>query len=614
MTLVVTYAPHDDESGLGYYRRLTADNALSNWRELAAVAGVQRNRGALLAHPEYVAGQLGLEREWARFAGSQEADCRSWGRLHRVSNDAVCPTCLTDEPYLRHHWQHTYVTACPLHRIRLVDRCDACGELLSANRYHVDRCDCGHDLGMLPRVASTSAQHWLSSLIASGGKQSGGTAPNLRGVSVIALVQIVGSLSLFADPTLPPPRRSAAQPRSIDEAVELLAPLESLLADWPVGFKSHVEMRIAAGNPDARTLNTLLGPWYASLRKHCQGSALEPFLRVIIEVAAVHFDGTLGLDAAQSLVAETTEYLRLSEVAKLLGLSVSRMHSAIHGAQCQHRTRRFGTRGQLYEIPRGEVERIRARRHEWVSIDQACELAGVPRSVLEHMMSAGVIALDINWRKDLLKAGQVEQSSVHELVERIRAAAQTEATPDGDKLTWAGLTSRRMGDRQAIQSLMLAIATGEVKAVAVGRRLGDMAFRRTDVTPYFGTPLLESGMSIQALSRLTGWKWESISNWIELGLLQSQSIVLRGQPCRVVLPHQVLAFRQTYMPLADLAQGMGTKSSALSRLLSGIELVGALQLPSGASRGGLIRMSELGQLAVLGARAGHDLFVPASVS
>jgi predicted DNA-binding transcriptional regulator AlpA len=371
-------------------------------------------------------------------------------------------------------------------------------------------------------------------------------------------------------------------------------------------------MRIAAGSPDARTLNTLLGPWYASLRKHGQGSALQPFLKVVIEVAAVHFDGALGLDAAHAIVEETTDYLRSSEAAKLLGFSVSRMHKAIQDGECKHRARRFGTRGQVYEIPRSEVERVRAQRSAWVSIDQACELAGVPASVLAHMMSAGVIRSDANWRTDLLKGGPVDQCSVLELVERIRVAAQPEAVRDDDKLTCAGLTSRRMGDRQAIQSLMSAISRGEVKAVAVGRRLGDMVFRRTDVTPYFGTPLLESGMSVHSLSRLTGWKSESIAHWIEQGLLQAESIELRGQPCRVVLPHQVLAFRHQYMPLADLAQGMGTKSSALSRLLSGIEVVGALKLPGGASRGGLIRVAELGQLAVLGARAGHDLFVPAA--
>lgn len=70
-----------------------------------------------------------------------------------------------------------------------------------------------------------------------------------------------------------------------------------------------------------------------------------------------------------------------------------------------------------------------------------------------------------------------------------------------------------------------------------------------------------------------------------------------------------MTFRQTYVPLADLARGMGTKSSALSKLLPGIELVGARQLPGGAMRGGLVRIVDLYRLAMLGARAGQDLFV-----
>jgi hypothetical protein len=57
---------------------------------------------------------------------------------------------------------------------------------------------------------------------------------------------------------------------------------------------------------------------------------------------------------------------------------------------------------------------------------------------------------------------------------------------------------------------------------------------------------------------------------------------------------------------------MDTKASALSRLLPGIKLVGAKQLPDGAMRGGLVRIAELGRLALLGAKAGEDLFVPAA--
>lgn len=612
MSLVVTFAPQDDESGFGYYRRLAEANVLSSWRELSGLAGVQRTRGALFAHSDFVAGQLGLESAWAHFAGQQEAVCRSWGRLHRVQADAVCPVCLANGDYMRHYWGHTYVTACAHHRILLVDRCSDCGEFLSPNRYHIGQCDCGQVLHTLPRIASTPAQHWLSTLIASAGKQSGGVEPTLRGVDVITLSQVVGTLCLHADPTMPAPRRGAALPTTIAEAIDLLAPLDGLLADWPSGFQLHVEKRIAAGRPDARTLNTLLGPWYIGLRKLCQGTALEPFLKIIIEVAAIRFDGALGLDSAKAMVEDVTEYTRLADAAKAIGVSASHMHNAVQAGKCIYRTRRAGTRGLVYEIPHVEVARIQEQRNQWMTGPDACELAGVSSSVLEHMMAAGVVRSDVNWRHDILKGGVVERRSMLELTERIREAAGPAVSPDDERVVWAGLTSRRMGDRQAIRALMQAIADGKVKAVVCGRKLGDMAFRRADVAPYFGTPLLEAGMSIQQLSKFTGWKWESISHWIAEGLLDSHSIVLRGQPCRVVLPHQLLAFRQTYVPLADLARGMGTKSSALSRLLSGIELVGAQKLPGGAARGGLIRIAELGRLAVLGARAGHDLFVSAS--
>ena len=96
MSLLVTYAPRQDESGLGYYRRLATDNVLSGWRELAGLAGVSRSPGALLEQADHVAGQLGLEREWTQYARRQDVAKRSWGRLYRTQADAVCPACLAE--------------------------------------------------------------------------------------------------------------------------------------------------------------------------------------------------------------------------------------------------------------------------------------------------------------------------------------------------------------------------------------------------------------------------------------------------------------------------------------------------------------------------------------
>lgn len=130
MGLIITYPPHNDESGMGYYRRLSADNALFGWRNLAGAAGVERQRRTLMMCTDDVAHNLGLDPAWAEFARQKEELCRDWSRLHRTQSDAVCPACMAESPYLRHSWEHAYVTACPKHHILLVDQCNACGEQL----------------------------------------------------------------------------------------------------------------------------------------------------------------------------------------------------------------------------------------------------------------------------------------------------------------------------------------------------------------------------------------------------------------------------------------------------------------------------------------------------
>lgn len=612
MSLIITYAPRNDESGLGYFRRLSADNSLFGWRNLTDTARVERSRHALLTRTDDVARNLGLNSTWTESASQKESLSHNWGRHRRSQSDAVCPACLAESPpYLRHQWEHSFVTACPKHSIQLVDQCNACGKHLSPERLFIGLCSCGHDLGSLPRIPALPAQQWLSALVGSDGQKPDSMKPVFQGVDVNVLVKVIRILCLHPDPKQPALTRRSALPKTAAEAVDFLAPLEVLLADWPTSFQAHVEERIAVGRKDARTLNTLLGDWYISLRKLCQGTPLEPLLQIIIDVAARKSDCVLGLDSAKTMAEDATGYVRASDAAKAIGVSVSRLHDSIHSGECEHRTRRTGTRGQVYEIPCVEVERIQQQRAKWISDTDACELARIPPVVLERMKAAGIIRSDIRWREDLMKGGPVERQSVWELYERVGGFAEHTTVEDDSTLTWAELTSRRMGEKQAIESLMKAIANGDVKAVVRAQTLGEMTFFRSDVSSYFGTPLLEAGMSIQQLAKATGWKWESISHWINEGLLASETIQRRGQLCRVVSPHQLLAFRQSYIPLADLGRAMDKKASALSCLLPGVKLVGAQQLPDGASRGALIRIAELGWLAVLGARAGEDLFVPA---
>ena len=405
------------------------------------------------------------------------------------------------------------------------------------------------------------------------------------------------------DPTVPPPRRSTAKVRGLQEAIEFLAPLDVLLAHWPTGFEQHVVERIQAGDRSARTLNSLLGRWWADVRSACQDDGpLRLFVEVVLRVAARTYDGRLGWDAENSLIADITGYVSLAEAAKALGVSRDRLTKACRAGQCGHRTRRFGTRGTAYEVSTLEVQRIDAQRAEWISEHAACELAQVSPAVMRNMVSAQVVDGDTRWRSDISKAGPIGRPSMVKLLETLRSHAKPHGAQNAEVMTWAEFTSRRMGDKHAIQALMQAAATGELVAVQRGRTIGQMGFLRSSVAPYFGTPLLEAGMSMQQLAKATGWKWESIAHWMSIGVLESQDILLRGQRCRVVSSEDLLSFRRTYLPLADLAKAMGTKSSALAEMLPTLEIIGAKPLPNGSKSGGLVRVADLGRLALLGAR------------
>lgn len=422
-----------------------------------------------------------------------------------------------------------------------------------------------------------------------------GNQQDVEPQAIAALVKLLGQ---HADPILPHAYKNQALPTTLGTALEFLASLEGMFAQWPKNFEAHVKARIEAGKKDARTVNSLLGHWLRELRKIAEHPPLKMFLDITLDVCQQHFNGRLGGHDKTSAPADAN-FKRVSEAAALIGVSRDTLVKAMAEGKCAYRTMQYGTKGKTYEVSLREIARIKSRRDEWVSDISACELLSVSPSVLKSMAVASVIRLDAKWRGDIYKGGPVQNASLEKLRESLEKFSDIQKT-DEETVAWSALTSRRMGDKSAIQSFMQAAMKGEVRAVKIGKKVGDFAFLRSDVQHYFGTPLVETGMSITQLAKATGWKDESISHWIQQQLLEAEQIQLRGQPCRVILPEQLLRFRCTYMPLADLAKAMGTRSSSLIDKLADVDIVGAKKLPNGAQRGALIRIADLGKWAMAG--------------
>ena len=603
MGLLWTFAPIEDESPLGYYRRLSTANQLGGWQELACMVGSSRYPTVLLNDPLSVAGHLGLNPEWTQEVSRRDALQLKWRGLQRVKAEAVCPACLEESGHIRLHWEHRFVTSCRRHQMNLISVCECCAQPIKNTRVSITHCDCGHDLRKQKAPAASAGLLWISDLVATGSSGHDSHGPVVSGASERDASKLIKAICSMSAPDAAAPRQNAAMPADLAGCIRYLRPLEYLLQDWPAKFEDHVRERIIAGDANTRTLNGLLGPWYRQIKEAALAGPLRPFLEVLLSVAAKEFSGSLGLDAASEVASGVSGHVLVKQAAKEIGISRDLLLNALTVGAVAGRTKQFGAKGMLYEISTDEVQRLKAARTGWISSEQACELLAIPQSVLGTLCATGAVNADINWRRDILKGGEIEMASLVTLKDKLHNQSQP-AVKDGQWIELRDLTSRRLGEKRSVQALFKAIVAGEVKTL--GSRsstgIGSLRYLLEDVRQFFGAPALEAGMSITDLTKMTGWKHESISHWISQGLLEATTIMLRGQPCRVISPAQLLRFTQTYIPVANLAKQLGCLPSGVSLRMPDLEVIGAQQLSAGAQRGGLVRLSDISRIAATACR------------
>ncbi|MBD2222562.1 TniQ family protein [Calothrix sp. FACHB-1219] len=596
--LLTTFSLQKDEGGLQFYRRLSAANGMLGWKELARISEVSGSRSALFNHPEHVSRMLGIESAACHMASAREELTLSWRGLRRSGFDAICPHCLKESAHLRQSWEHVYMVACPKHKTLLVDRCGACGIRLSDQREHLEVCACGHNLLESQPKPATQTQLWVSSVIASGNVNGLPGFPDLQDVPVELFALLVRTFCQLYDPAFSVTRENATAPKAVLEAIEFLRPLEQLLTQWPRGFEDHIRERIDLSPQGGRTLNTRLGKWYLRIKEVASEGPLGVFLEVIHNVAANDFSSVLALDHVCGLVGRSRSHLMLPDAAARIGVHWSTLRKAVEAGEVECIKRPYANRGDAREIPVAEVERVILARKGWIKESAARELTGVPEHVFKELVQAGLVVSDGSARSNIRRGSPIEASSIERLLALLKDGTRRDASDDEARVRLNELEIRRLGDKQAMARLFAAIASGDIRPLNVAETVGDFEFLESDVQTFFSSRSTEAGLTIQALSEATGWKWESISHWVNEGLLESVPGVLRGQPCRVVMPEHLVRFSQTYVTLSSLAHSIGARPSELLERLGSVKVFGGKPLPSGAMRGGLVRLADLATAAL----------------
>lgn len=365
-------------------------------------------------------------------------------------------------------------------------------------------------------------------------------------------------------------------------------------------------MRFAQGPRDAFSLSGRLGAWYLNLDKICRKRDRFPIVWQIFSDAVLdNFDGVLrGQSGLTPSPGKVRQFLGLAEAARSLQVSVQAIQDAVSKGHIKGRVGREGMHYRVTLISRTECERIQVSRADFLSASAAAARLKVSQAILKNLVTSGVLDSDDGWHTSIFKSGPIARASLSMLEERLSGFVNPK--PIGETLKFTQMTARRTVDNKALIALYQAIFSGVV--CPVGRDsldgLGGFMFCAAEVKQYLGSAALMDAMTLTQVEAVTGFKYDSLSRWTQLGLLHSRSVVLQGRVSRVVSVRDLSEFRKQWIPVSDIASAVDSKGSAITTLLKnlGIGIHGQTVQENGPRRGGLIRLQDLSILAGLAPR------------
>ena len=260
--------PAPNESLLGYLRRLGDLNFYTDTSSFMCSIGVTFGR-QLVEEIDGLAAILGVSaNSLLEIAPSAKSDGLLQWAFQRRKADPICPLCIAEGRPHHQSWQHALVASCPLHDLLLQTHCDICGQERTFRSGGWKTCTCGTSLTRFKHEPAPAIVRVVSKLI-SGMEITGDISrlpPSFRGGHTIPdLARFLFFLATSANPSRTGKDGKTPIPKTVTEAVDMLANAEEILLDWPHGFDALVQNRIEISRNEQPSMRARLGRWHERL-------------------------------------------------------------------------------------------------------------------------------------------------------------------------------------------------------------------------------------------------------------------------------------------------------------------------------------------------------------
>ena len=590
-----------DESLNGYLLRLADENFLGSINTLLRPTGVRFKASYADLELASIAQYHGLDeqqlRRLSRFPTINGSI--AGGYFLRKAAVAVCSECLRESGYIRQAWHHQLVTACPQHRVVLIDQCPECQTPLELNRGAVSHCRCGCDLTLADSRRADAANIFVSSMLMRHEEHN----PVLEGLSDESGVpdDIDKFLLFLANLTLVVPHRKNA---AIDfqRALDINQACYAIARDLPVCFRAFVLAKVQAANQaDSSRFIRHLGGWYKELNASFTSAAYAPVRVIASEIILSHAQAPINRKmkyiGAALLGLKAT--FTVTEAARLLGSSPDRIVSFVKTGQLPGKV----MNGALVEfclVDRVAVEALQQAAKGLITCKDLLRILNVSRRVRERLLESGVLNRVSDVDRPLFARGEFRQTDVQRLIDTLTGALD-EIVCD-KTLGIEDISAKRFSNQQTCEIYRL-IFTGQVRPVSRHSDVQGLAAYRFDhdeILSHLRQDPSLFELTITDLTKMTRWKHETIKGWVERGLLPARVEPLGGQRRVFISVANLVTFLSTHLVAADAAERLGSKSVVLTNSLAskGVMARGAHVTREGTQRGGLISADALINVAV----------------
>jgi len=547
--ILASAPPRADENLRGYLLRISELNGYENPLWLRRAAGLEFLTASSMDHVQALAQILRRKPEemvhMALLAQPGEASTHRpflqtvvHRHLIELQDVRLCPTCLSDDPYMRLLWDFRPLPCCPVHETHFATDCPKCRKPISKHRPGVTTCVCGHDVTDIACDRATDAEIWLAKLMAA--KAIGTelpTSPDRLSPIVAMTLDELARLTAFIGATT---GRTTSTGRFLRYDADLANwkdrahQAAEFLYQWPGSarpFFDEIRTRLGIEGQDHK-----LSGAFRTVYRHATTALVGPAYDFFRQELANYIDRAWPAGGVRAKNTRLTQYLKDgqasrvtgTEAQKVLDISRDQLISWIETGRLSGTIIRLPTKTQIF-VERSSLEVFNNAPVEKINLKKARDKLGLSTAVVVAMARFSILE-------------PVRHLAVSKVVKHVTLASvdalldlfsRVHPQPGCDEIEMIDLLTHRRRAEIWFPALVAALRAGEIW-LTVGRDavrgLKACRFNRSEIAHLIQRSMPEdTPVAVHVIAARLMWPPEIVGHFID---------------CQVVAPKHVNANRK----------------------------------------------------------------------